>query len=342
MEKPRPGSWLSVVSLALFGAALLPVPAQAQMFEMVGTRAQGMAGAFVAVADDATATWWNPAGIAVTYFSLVVDRGEMTLPAEVPPSGPGLRHKTRTYAIALPALGLSYYRLRVSEIAPGTPTAGGGAVRQDRGAAGTGLRSLVTNQFGATIGQSLGNHLVIASTLRLVRAGHVSLATASGTLDVADELDVPLETHGDLDIGALATIGAARIGFTVKHVREPEFGEGEASLTLKRQARAGFAWVAGRPGSVATLTAAVDADLTRTPTILGEVRHVAAGAELLFARHHVAFRGGVSANTIGEADSSTSAGISIGILRGVFLDGATTFGSDLTRKGWSVGFRLTI
>ena len=34
------------------------------MYEIVGTRAQGMAGAFVAVADDATATWWNPAGIA--------------------------------------------------------------------------------------------------------------------------------------------------------------------------------------------------------------------------------------------------------------------------------------
>ena len=38
-------------------------PSVAQTIESVGIRAQGVAGAFVAVADDATATWWNPAGL---------------------------------------------------------------------------------------------------------------------------------------------------------------------------------------------------------------------------------------------------------------------------------------
>ena len=37
------------------------VPASAQIVESVGHRALGMGGAFVAVADDSTATWWNPA-----------------------------------------------------------------------------------------------------------------------------------------------------------------------------------------------------------------------------------------------------------------------------------------
>src|SRR6185295_7753187 len=38
--------------------------AAAQPFEAFGERALGMGGAFVAVANDSTATWWNPAGLA--------------------------------------------------------------------------------------------------------------------------------------------------------------------------------------------------------------------------------------------------------------------------------------
>jgi hypothetical protein len=52
--------------LFVAGAALVAPNlafAQTQM-ESVGSRAQGMAGAFVAVADDATAPYWNPAGPA--------------------------------------------------------------------------------------------------------------------------------------------------------------------------------------------------------------------------------------------------------------------------------------
>ena len=37
--------------------------ALAQPYESLGVRALGMGGAFVAVADDATAAYWNPAGL---------------------------------------------------------------------------------------------------------------------------------------------------------------------------------------------------------------------------------------------------------------------------------------
>ncbi|MGH9162460.1 MAG: hypothetical protein ACRD2X_21040, partial [Vicinamibacteraceae bacterium] len=48
--------------------------AAAQPIELVGARALGMGGAFVAVADDATATYWNPAGLAFGgLFSTVVE-----------------------------------------------------------------------------------------------------------------------------------------------------------------------------------------------------------------------------------------------------------------------------
>ena len=43
-------------------------PADAQAIETVGARALGMGGAFVAVANDSTATWWNPAGLAAGPF----------------------------------------------------------------------------------------------------------------------------------------------------------------------------------------------------------------------------------------------------------------------------------
>src|SRR5262249_55908215 len=55
-------------------ALLWPTAALSQVYESVGIRAQGMAGAFVAVADDASATWWNPAGLATgAYVSSIFE-----------------------------------------------------------------------------------------------------------------------------------------------------------------------------------------------------------------------------------------------------------------------------
>ena len=328
----------TVVSLVVM--VFSPSPASAQIYETVGTRAQGMGGAFVAVVDDATATWWNPAGLILTYFSLVAEGTRTDAPLDPAPGAPAWRGATRGFAASFPALGLSYYRLRSSEIAPQTSTAGTQPGRQDLGVAGGGVHSLNMHQFGATIGQSLGTHLIVASTLKLMRAGTVSSST--GSLDEAADLDVPLETSGDLDVGALVTLGPTRFGVSVKHLNEPSFGEGVSAFTLKRQARAGVAWAGGQPGSIATVTAAFDLDLTRTPTALGDVRHVAAGLELMLPRQRLAVRGGVSANTVGDVANSTSAGVSVGVLRGVYLDGTRTFGSDRSRSGWAVGLRLTI
>jgi long-subunit fatty acid transport protein len=54
------------VGLVLALLALVALPAMAQDFNIMGAgaRAHGMGGAFIAIADDATAISWNPAGIA--------------------------------------------------------------------------------------------------------------------------------------------------------------------------------------------------------------------------------------------------------------------------------------
>ena len=82
-----------------------------QSFEAVGTRAAGMGGAFVAIADDASAAYWNPAGFASgNVFTLVVDGGTSKSDPDLPrgaQEGSGF-----LFAMGIPALGLSYYQVR--------------------------------------------------------------------------------------------------------------------------------------------------------------------------------------------------------------------------------------
>jgi hypothetical protein len=332
------------LSSAALAALLLSLPANAsaQIYEVIGTRAQGMGGAFVAVADDATATWWNPAGLILSYFSIVFEHSEIEEPDGGPPEGPKWRAKTGGFAVGFPALGVSYYRLRVSQIAPAVPTATTTPDRQDLGVAGPRLFTRVTNQFGATVGQSLGNHLVVASTFKLVRAGEAE--PVGDSLDAAEDVDVPLDSSADLDVGVLVLVGSARIGASVKHLWEPTVGEvdGAPGFVLARQARVGAAWFHGQAGAPLHLTVAGDADVTRTPTIFGDARHVAAGTEVAIPQARLTVRGGLSWNTVGDLSRSASTGVSIGLMRGFYFDAARTFGTDRSRKGWAVGFRLTL
>src|SRR5215207_5766821 len=65
----------SASSIAFVTSVLVsPAPVQAQTSDQVGIRALGMSGAFTAVANDATATWWNPAGLASgAYFNAILE-----------------------------------------------------------------------------------------------------------------------------------------------------------------------------------------------------------------------------------------------------------------------------
>ncbi|MGE5244921.1 MAG: conjugal transfer protein TraF [Betaproteobacteria bacterium] len=307
-----------------------------------------MAGAFVAVADDATATWWNPAGLAGgAYFDAVIESDRLQEPrTETWPAGEpaaAWRTSTRAFAAAFPSLGLSYYRLRISEIAPGLPTATGAAVREDQGTANVRLRALVLQQFGATVGQSIGEHLVVATTLKLVHDSVASdeVAQADASLDRAETLGGQGETHGDADVGAMATFGHVRLGLTVRNLRQPGFGEGADRVRLDRQARAGVSVSGPGRGALGALTVDVDADLTRSATVLGDERRLAGGVEAWLFGRRVSVRGGVSGSTIGASRRTTSGGLSLALRSGFYVEGMVVGGNDRARRGWGADLRVT-
>jgi len=295
---------LLFVSLVSF--ALSPSAARAQIPETVGVRAQGLGGAFVALADDATATWWNPAGLATgAYFNALLEYDQPTTPSNA---------DVRAVAIAMPALGLSYYRLPISQMRAGAPVGSDLNSRQDQG---------YLSQFGVTVGQSVGNHLVVSSTVKLVRAG---------------------DTQADLDLGAMVKAGQLRFAFVMKNLREPTFGDGPDALSLKRQSRVGAAYVSTAHGVLDEFAVAADGDLATVPTAFGEARHVAAGAEAWLFHRVVGVRGGLSSNTVTD-QGSASGGASVMLQSGRYLrtyvEGQVTGGADESRRGWSVGLRLT-
>src|SRR5688572_25787051 len=131
---------------------LFTVPAPAQTVETVGIRALGMGGAFVAVASDSTATWWNPAGIAAG--GPFLDLGIGYSRSEASDRLPARRDSATWFTAATPPFGFSYYRLRLTAADPAGPT-GGAAGDREHGSAGAPVRSLAATQYGVTLVHTL-------------------------------------------------------------------------------------------------------------------------------------------------------------------------------------------
>src|SRR3954469_1042779 len=86
-----------LMMLGLLGAAA--PSAFAQSAPPIGVRAAGMGGAFTAVADDGSAPFWNPAGLASgTFAGLTLDGNSFD------------RQSGLFFGFATPPLGLTYYR----------------------------------------------------------------------------------------------------------------------------------------------------------------------------------------------------------------------------------------
>jgi len=315
--------------------------ATAQPFEALGERALGMGGAFVAVANDSTATWWNPAGLASgPLLDLTFGRASASADRNYPAS----RRAAWWFSFGTPPLGLSYYRLKITDkrVIPPTETATAG--REDR-AAGEGIRSLSISQFGASVLHTITTGVTAGATVKYVR-GTVrarGFDPADGAIAIPDLLDAGNGLDGgesrgtvDLDVGILATRGVMRIGLTGRNLREPRFGDRE----LSRQVRAGAAFDGMAEGSL-RLIVSVDADLQRYDAGASDRRVVAFGGEYWLRPRQLAIRGGAIVNTVGVQDRTITAGATVALRAGLFIDGHAAVGGDTSERGWGIAARAS-
>lgn len=350
----------AVSGLAVAILFLVPAQARSQSFPALGTRALGMGGAFVAVADDASAVYWNPAGLATgPLMDFIVERqeGDWLLDGLGQPASGGSRGTSGTsYAVALgtPAAGLSYYRLRTLSL----PAFGvGDAIDRDSEAPGVPVRMLLTQHFGVTLLQTLTQGLTLGTTMKVVRGtAVVSRVPADGTVEDAlatSGLEGKTTTAFDLDAGLQAVFGAWRLGLVARNLRHPDFeASGDAlavpgSVGLSRQFRAGIAFAPrSRPaGTNGPMTIAADFDLRPIPTVFGERRDIALGGEGWWFGGRVGARAGVRFNTLtrdGQThDPVGSIGLSLSPNEGLLIEGRISQGRNKLDESWGASVRLT-
>lgn len=299
-----------------------------------------MGGAFVAVANDSSATWWNPAALAAGPFVDVMAGWSAN---DIDGTLPARRETATAVAAAIPPFGFSYYRLHITDIGQFRSIALESGGREDRRAT-VPEWSLSASQFGATLVHTLVSDLHVGTTLKYVRGnglrddvlGSESL-TAGQWLDVADG-QTGSATHGafDMDIGGLGIVGPLRIGGVVRNLLEAELGP----VKLPRQSRVGVAFDAHQVSS-RVLMVAVDADVQSYSTGFGDRRVVAVGGEGWVFGQRLGLRAGARFNTVGAEEKAYTAGASVGVRSGMFVDGYVVYGGAEDEGGWGIAARAS-
>jgi hypothetical protein len=275
MPCPSSCSSLGVVFLALAVA-----PAFAQGDPPVGVRAAGMGGAFTAVADDATAAIWNPAGLASgSYLSVALDGSRF------------VGQSTVFAGFGSPPVALTYLHSATAEVS-------------------NGRNMLVTDNFGVSLVQSLGDTGIAAgTTLKLV---HSTQGNAF-----------------DADAGVMVSGGLGQLGLAVRNIAEP--------FHLDRKVRAGASLHVNDRTTVSG-----DVEFTKATTPSGAWRDAAVGAETRPARN-LWLRTGVHWNTAGGHPAAPIAafGASYAIRGALMADAQASVGSAGGNRGWGIGLRFT-
>ena len=301
-------------NLALFAAFLAAASADAANAQSFpGGRAAGMAGAFVAVADDASAVYWNPAGIGTgSFVSAVIDYGRWrTAPNPGQPSG-SQWDTTAMVGMSATALGIAYYRLDAYGKGAGEPAGTGAPSRQDV------LRSVQASAVGVSLVQSLSEHVIVGATPKFVRGG------STNTFDV--------------DAGVMVSMSRFRVGMVARNLTTPTFAHEGADIQLDRELRVGAAWGSGWTG-ISRVIVSVDSDITSRPAAGGERRDLAGGVETWWFNQRLGLRGGLRRSTIGEARAAVTAGVSAGLSAGMLLEAHVVRGQS-EQRSWSVGARV--
>ena len=215
----------------------------------VGARASGMAGAFVAVADDATAVYWNPAGVATgSIISVVLDAGRFRLGSTALQSAQNEEDTGAIVALSATAIGLAYHRLGTYGIVAAEPAVMGSQSREEvrRGVRAHDARPPCRRA-------SINQHIVVGVTPKVMRAeGH---------------------SAADVDVGVMAWVNHLRAGLLARHLTTPEFGDDGVGIALEREVLVGAAWGSGWTG-VSRVPASLGFDLFARSTPAGGWRDV--------------------------------------------------------------------
>jgi hypothetical protein len=320
---------IGLLALLLTATAARPGWAQT-VFEGTGERALGMGGAFVGVSDDATAVYWNPAGLATgAPAGLTIGWSRLQSGnSDAPPIPGAVRRSGQLTSLGTWPIGVSYGRFESTTLVP-------------RADGTTAAESLRTRTFGVTIVQSVIRGLVVGSTLKYVRGTAVTGTTGAATIGEALSFGEDLEgdTHHtvDLDVGVMANLEHVRVGVTVRNLRAPTFGDvATAANTLQRQARVGIAVL-----PVDGLTLAMDVDLDTVDLRGGLRRECALGGEGRLGRH-LMVRSGVRWSLEGERRPVGSLGLSVGIRQGLWLDGHYAQGRAGEDREFGVALRAGV
>lgn len=331
---------IALLSLLL----LLPTQSFAVEFAIVGPRAAGMGGAGVAVTTDALATYWNPAGLAMTQTvdirvvggAQAVDRlgvrqtlddiknfsGSNTTAAQA------LANRINGGTVSAAAAGGLYFKGHFGEHAFGfnvSDVATGGAFvdpnnrfRESGGnvLGGFLLRGLEARQVAFSYAYAFADKtFAIGITAKAIQgAAYAGSATVTGGQDITltDNLGKGKYTTGfGVDVGAIYRPASwLRFGVVAKDINQPEFDAPDGTkMKLVPQIRGG---VAVNPYSSLTLTADMDATSNRTfvPGVKSQVLSV--GAEQTILNEFLSLRLGAYKNVQDAAATITpTAGIGL-------------------------------
>ena len=310
---------------------ILMFPAQvcAVEFVTVGPRAMGMGGAGVAVTTDALATYWNPAGLAMTQTvdiriqggAQVIDRlgiadaihdlekfdtSDISQANQAKAQNIANRINRPGATVSLNGsaglyvkghLGEHAFGFNVSDVATG-----GGFILNPVQVSGTNitgamaLRLLEARQAAFSYAYAFSDKTFsIGVTGKIIQGASYngSMALTGGTdVSVTDNFGKPtLSTAFGIDVGAIYRPSSwLRFGAVAKDINQPTFNaSGGGELKLGPQVRGGMAI---NPYSSLTLTADVDATANKTfvPGVKSQV--LSLGAEQTILSEFLSFRVG--------------------------------------------------
>jgi hypothetical protein len=302
-----------------------------------------MAGAFVGVADDASAVYWNPAGIATgTVLSAVVMFGQDEIIPDFPQTTPAERRTAWMTGFTLPPVGMAYYQLAAYGSGPVEPA---GPEGSDREEVRRSVKALSTSVLGVSLLHSLSQYVVVGVTPKWMRGsaavGVSSALDVEDALDAAADLDRHSDTAFDVDVGAMLAVSHIRLGVVARNLTTPEFELDPATgevLELDTEVRIGGAWGSSWPGK-SNLVVSIDGDITSRPTPSGVRRDIAAGIETWWVGQRLGLRAGARRSTIGDGRGAFAAGVSAAVKSGTFVEAHVMEGRD-DQRGWSIGMRF--